>query len=200
MGASPDCDLNVGYTPSMPDEPIRTTTYTLTRVDALAYEQAAWRMTPLGVLALLCWLGLCGVLAILIPPEWAGPRPGLTSSMLIAIFIAVAYVWALLLIAFRQWRAARRRVRRPHEVTISEWADRLDILSIGMPRTLFFVNARRSILTRTHLFLEADEEVLILPRRAFREVGTIEALAKRLEVAPRPALVSPTPVEEPPKV
>ena len=62
------------YHPSMPDEPIRTTTFLLTRADALAYEQAAGQMTPLGVIALICWLGLCGAAALLIPTDWAGPR------------------------------------------------------------------------------------------------------------------------------
>jgi len=42
----------------MPDEPLRTTTFTLTRADALAYEQAAGRLTPLGVFALIFWQGL----------------------------------------------------------------------------------------------------------------------------------------------
>src|SRR5437868_15383711 len=110
----------------MPDEPLRTTTFTLTRADALAYEQATSRLTPLGVLALICWLGLWGAIAAFIPAEWAGPRLGLTASFLVVIVIAIAYVLALLPVAFRQWLAARRRVRRPHEITVSEWPERLD--------------------------------------------------------------------------
>jgi hypothetical protein len=168
----------------MPDEPLRTTTFTLTRADALAYEQAASRMTPLGVLALLCWLGLWGVAALLIPPDWAGARLGWSFSLIVSILVAIAYVLALLLIAIRQWLAARRRLKRPVEVTIGEWPDRLDVMSIGMPRAIPLGAIRRTILGRTHLFLVADEETLILPRRAFSEEGAIEALAKRVEAAP----------------
>jgi hypothetical protein len=183
----------------MPDEPLRTTTFTLTRADALAYEQAASRLTPLGVLALICWLGLCGAIAMFIPTEWGGPRLGITSSLLIVVCIAMAYVLALLLIAVRQWWRARARAKRPYEVTIGEWPDRLDILSIGMPRTLSFADVRRSILTRTHLLIEADEETLILPRRAFAEVGTIEALAQRIEAAPRRPVPPAAPAKETPQ-
>src|ERR1700760_4240566 len=111
----------------MPDEPLRTTTFMLTRADALAYEQAAGRMTPLGVISLICWLGLCGAAALLIPADWAGTRFGIASSLLVWVSVAIGYVLALLLISIRQWLRARRRVRRPTEVTVSEWPDRLDL-------------------------------------------------------------------------
>jgi hypothetical protein len=181
----------------MPDEPLRTTTFTLTTADALAYEQAGSRITPLGVLSLLCWLGLWGAAALLIPADWAGPRLGWSFSILVSILVAIAYVLALLLIAVRQWLRARRRIRRPVELTLAEWPDRLDIISVGMPRVLLLSAVRRSILTRTHLLLDADEDVLILPRRAFPEEGTVEALAARIAApgatgAAAP-LVDPTP-------
>ena len=50
-------------------EPIRTTTFTLTRADALAYEQASARFSPLGMLALILWLGLFGSLAFILPRD-----------------------------------------------------------------------------------------------------------------------------------
>lgn len=182
---------------AVPEEPLHTTTFTLTRADALAYEQAAGRLTPLGVLALLCWLGLFGALAMFIPPDWAGPRLSLTANVLISIFVATGYVMALLVLAVRQWLAARRRLRRPVEITVGEWPDRLDIASLGLPRTLPFAEVRRVILTRTHLLLETDAEPLIIPRRAFPEEGSIEALAGRIESAPRaaPPPSGPAPVD-----
>jgi len=186
----------------MPDEPLRTTTFTLTRADALAYEQAASRLTPLGVLALLCWLGIVGALALLIPPGWAGPRLGLTSSFMISIFVAIAYVVALLLIAIRQWWRARRRIRRPIEVTVTEWPDRLDLVGTGRLDPVAFADVRRTILGRTHLFLDTDTDPIILPRRGFAEEGAIEDLAGRIEGMPKsapPATAPPSPVDpEPP--
>jgi hypothetical protein len=175
----------------MPDEPLRTTTYTLTRADALAYEQAAGRLTPLGTLALLCWLGLWGAAALLIPPDWAGARLGWAFSILVAVLVAIAYVLALLVIAIRQWWRARTRLKRPAEITLSEWPDRLDLVSTGMPRSIRLGDIRRSVLTRSHLFLDTDEDVVMLPRRAFAEEGAIEDLARRIDAAPHPVAATP---------
>jgi hypothetical protein len=175
----------------MPDEPLHTATFTLTRADSLAYEQAAGRLSPLGVIALLCWLGLCGAAALLIPDDWAGPRLSMTSSLLILVCVAVGYVIALLLIALRQWWRARRRFRRPSEVTVSDWPDRLDLVGTGRLAAVAFADVRRSILTRTHLFLETDDDVVILPRRAFPEEGTIEDLARRIDGVPKDSSPEP---------
>ena len=171
----------------MSDEPLRTTTFTLTRADALAYEQAAGRMTPLGVLALICWLGLCGAAALLVPDTWAGPRFGFASSLLVSVAVAIGYVLALLPIAIRQALRARRRIRRPTEVTVSEWSDRLDLVGVGRLDPIPFSGIRRTIPTRTHLLLEADQDVVILPRRAFAEEGALEDLARRIEGIPKAA-------------
>jgi hypothetical protein len=171
----------------MADEPLRTTTFLLTTADALAYEQAAGRVSPLGILALLLWLGLWGSAALLLPPDWAGPRIGWTFSLLVSVLVAIAYVLALLLLSVRQWLRARRRMKRPTELTLSEWPDRLDVIGGGlMPRDIAFAEIRRHLSTKAHLFLETDEEVLILPRRAFPEVGAFEALAARIAGTPRP--------------
>jgi len=175
----------------MPDEPLRTTTFTLTGADALAYEQAASRMTPLGVFALLCWLGLWGGMALLIPANWAGERFGMASAFLVSILVAIGYVLALLLIAIRQWLRARRHFRRAAEVTLTEWPDRLEMVGLGMPRTVGFAEIRRTVLGRNHLFLDTDEQPLILPRRAFPELGTVEDMARRIEATPPSAAAEP---------
>jgi hypothetical protein len=101
-------------------------------------------------------------------------------------------VLALLLIAIRQWWRARARLKRPVEVTLSEWPDRLDLVSTGMPRSIAFGDIRRAVLTRTHLFLDIDDGVVMLPRSAFPEEGAIEDLARRIDAAPHPALASAT--------
>ncbi len=177
------------YTPPMPDEPLRTTTFMLTRADALAYEQAASRLNPLGTMALVLWLGLCGSAAWLLPADWAGTPFGWSFSILVSICIATGYVLVLLVVAFRQWWRAGRRLRRPQEVTLTEWPDRLGIIGSGLPRELELIDIRESILTRTHLFLVSDNGVLMLPRNAFVEEGVVEALAARIAGAPEPAPV-----------
>ena len=184
----------------MPDEPLRTTTFMLGRADALAYEQTAGRMTPIGVLLLLLWLAVCGGAAMFIPPDWGGQRFGVTSSLLISVAVAIGYVLALLLIAVRHWMRARRRYRRPVEVTLTEWPNRLDLVGTGKLDPVLFSGVRRSLLSRTHLFLETDDDVIILPRRGFPEVGAIEELARRIEGVPKapPSAESVTPVDPAP--
>ena len=170
-------------------EPIRTTTFTLTRADALAYEQAAARFSPLGMLALILWLGLCGSLAFILPRDWAGPLLAWGFSVLVSLLIAIGYVLVLIVVSFRQWLAARRRLARPTEITLAEWPDRLELTAAGLPRDLPFLDIRESILTRTHLFLVSDDGVLILPAAAFAEEGVIDDLAARIAGRPPPAKV-----------
>jgi hypothetical protein len=175
----------------MPDEPLRTTTFMLTRADALAYEQTASRMTPLGVLAFILWLGLWGCAALLIPTDWSGPRFGWAMSLLITLAIAIAAVLALLLVAVRQWLRARRRMPKPVEVTITEWPTRLETVGAGLPRNVPFTTIRESRLVPTHLFVITDETVLILPRHAFAAGEGIDDLAARIAGRPAPAVDLP---------
>ncbi len=173
----------------MSDDPIRITTFTLTRADALAYEQAAARPNPLGTAALLLWLGLCGSAAWLIPDDWAGARLGWSFSILVSVCIAIGYVLVLIAVAFRQWLQAGGRIPRALEVTLGEWTEKLEIKSAGTARTLPLIDIRESILTRTHLFLVSDDGVLIVPRHVFPEEEVVEQLAARIAGRPPPAPV-----------
>lgn len=170
--------------PVMAEEALRTTTFTLSSADALAYEQAAFRLNPLGTVALALWLGICGAAAWLIPPDWSGAQFGWSFSILVSLLVAIGYVLALLVVSFRQWLGARRRLGRAAEVTLTEWAGRLDIVAAGLPSRLSFSEIRESILTRTHLFLVSDSGVVIVPHRAFAEEGVVEALAARIAGRP----------------
>ena len=190
----------------MPAEPLRTTTYTLTSADALAWEQASARLTPAEAVGLVIWLALCGSLALLLPPDWAGAHLSWSFGLVVAILISIGATLALLVQALGQWRAARRRVRRPQEVTLVEWPAHLDIVGAGLPRALVFPAIRAAILTRTHLFLKSDSDVVIIPRRAFPEEDAVEELSQRVTgkakpepppATPAPAAKSAEPVAEP---
>jgi hypothetical protein len=98
-------------------------------------------------------------------------------------------VLVLLGLSFRQWWRAGRRIRRPQEITLTEWSDKLEIVGGGMPRELRLIDIRESILTRTHLFLVSDNGVLIVPCNAFPEEGVAEALAARIAGRPLPPAV-----------
>ncbi|MEO6014192.1 MAG: hypothetical protein ABIQ30_11500 [Devosia sp.] len=173
----------------MAEDPLRTTTFTLTRADALAYEQVAGHMSPLGVLALLLWLGVCGAVAWLIPADWAGPALGFSFSLLASILIAIGYVLVLIGIAARHYWRAGQRIPRPLEITLTEWPNRLSATGAGFPAEIKFTDIRESILARDNLFLVTDDGVLILPRRAFPEDGVIDALAARIAGRPAPVPV-----------
>jgi len=177
---------------AMPDEPLRTTTFTLTRADALAYEQASSRLNPLATMALVLWLGLCGSAAWLIPDDWAGSRLSWSFSILASVLIAIGYVLVLLVISFRQWWRAGRRIKHPQEVTLTEYREKLAIIGGGLPRELPLREIRESILARTHLFLVSDNGVLIIPRNAFQEEGAVEALAGRIAGKPVATAVDAT--------
>jgi len=177
----------------MSTEPIRTTTYLLSSADALAYEQATVRFGVLGGLMLVIWLAACGSLALLIPLDWAGPRLSWSFNLLVLVLIAIGYVLALLLLARGQMRRAGKRVRRSVEMQLVEWPDRLEFSGSGLPRTVPLKDIKSGQLTRTHLFFETAGEPIILPRRAFPEVGSIEALDARIAEASLPKRV-PEPV------
>ena len=177
----------------MSADPIRTTTYLLSAADALAYEQATSRVGILGALVLLVWLAACGSLALLIPLDWAGPRLSWSFNLLVLVLIAIGYVLALLLLARGQMRRAGKRVRRSVEMQLVEWPDRLEFSGSGLPRTVPLKDIKSGQLTRTHLFFETAGEPIILPRRAFPEVGSIEALDARIAEASLPKRV-PEPV------
>ena len=127
-----------------------------------------------------------------------GPRFGFASSLLVSIAVAIGYTAALILISLRQWLRARRRIRRPTEVTVSEWPDRLDLIGIGKLDPIPLTSIRRTISTRTHLLFEADQDVVILPRRAFVEDGALEELARKVEGIPRADAVPAKPLDKPP--
>ena len=88
-------------------------------------------------------------------------------------------------------------------MTVTEWPDRLDLVGTGKLDPVAFSAIRRALLSRTHLFLETDEDVIILPRRAFPEEGTIEDLARRIDGVPKDSSPEPgaaVPVDPAPPV
>jgi hypothetical protein len=171
----------------MPPEPLRTTTYILSSADALAYEQAAARLTPLIVVGLIIWLALCGSGALLIPADWAGARLSWSFGLIVLILLSIGLTLALLAQALQQWLAARRRIPRHEEVTLVEWPAHIDIIGRGLPRALAYPAIHSVIVGRAHLFLGSDGEVVIIPRRAFPEEGAVEELSQRILGAARPA-------------
>lgn len=164
-------------------DPLLTTTYTLTRADALAYERWAGRPGLLGTIVFLLWLSLAGVLLWLLPDNWTATwrEPGFWA--LGAVFVAIFYVLAMIPQTVGEMRRARRRVRHAHDVTIEEHADRLGVSGQGIPRSLTFAEAGTPIVTRTHLFFGDGDDLVILPRSAFPEEGSFDALVARLTAA-----------------
>ena len=178
-----DCTLwTPDYPLPMPD-PLLTTTYTLTRADALAYERWARRPTLRGTIGFVLWLALAGVVLWFLPDSWTGTYRDIGFWALGAVFVTIQYVLAMIVSTIGEMRRARRQLRQPHDVTIEEHADRLDVSGIGIPRTLSFAEAGAPTVTRTHLFLGRGDDLVILPRSAFAEEGSFDALVARLSAA-----------------
>jgi hypothetical protein len=178
----------------MPD-PLHTITFTLTRADALAYERLSRRPSPRSAIVFTLGLVLAGAVLWLAPGNWTGTwrDPGFWA--LGAVLFAILYVLAMIVQTIGQMRRARRRLRHAYDITIEEHADRLDVSGPGIPRTLSFADAGLPIVTATHLFLGRGDDLVILPRRAFPEEDSFDALVARLVPA---GIVSAAGREAPP--
>lgn len=177
----------------MADEPLSIASFTLSRADALAWEQARFAPSRLQVALFVLWLALCGSLAFLLPGDWFPSFAHWSLSAFVLIFAAIGAVLALIALSLAQWRAAARRFGRPVDLTITEWPGHLDIAgpdgSPALTRTLPLAAIRHAVLTPTHLFLDTADEtgagLVILPRAAFADPAALDALARR--IASRPA-------------
>jgi hypothetical protein len=174
----------------MPD-PLLTTTFTLTRADALAWERHARRPTLPGTILFLLWLALGPAIAWLLPDSWAGTPATPAFWALAGVLVAILYVLAMIAFTVGDMRRASRRIRRAHDLTIEEYPDHLAVTGTGIPRTLSFAEAGRPIVTRTHLFIGQGDDLIILPRRAFPEEESFDALAGRLTAAALAAAAVP---------
>ncbi|HWA18139.1 MAG TPA: hypothetical protein VG757_04025 [Devosia sp.] len=163
----------------MPD-PLHTITFTLTRADALAYERLASRPTLRAIILFLLAAALAGAGLYFAPDNWTGTYRDLGFWALAGLSFAILYVLAMIVQTIGQMRRARRRLRQPHDVTIEEHADRLDVSGLGIPRVLSFAEAGTPVVTQTHLFLGRGDDLVILPRHAFPEEDSFDALVARL--------------------
>jgi hypothetical protein len=177
--------------PLVADEPLRITTFTLSRADALAYERRiAAPLAQHDAVALVGWFSLWGAVPFMLPEDWTGPHLGWIFGLLVAICVALGGLLVLLAIAIRQLRAAHRRLPRAIEVTLTMWPDRLSMITSGVPRELPHADIRRLVPTRTHLFAVHDDDILMLPRSAFTDEGALEALAVACATSPMPAEIA----------
>ena len=169
----------------MADAPISIASFTLTRADALGWERTRFRPGPAAIIASALWLVLCAASALLLPAPTT-PTGLWTLLALGLVFAAIGAVLVLIGLSLNQWRAAGRRLPRPVELTVTEWPDRLEIAGPGQPPVLPLRDIREALLTGTHLFLDSDAGLLILPHAAWAEPAATAALAAR--IAGRPPL------------
>ncbi|MEQ1770059.1 MAG: hypothetical protein ABL879_09485 [Devosia sp.] len=167
-------------------EPLRTTTFTLTRADALAYERYARPMGWRRVVGLAIWLALAWPILWLIPDNWSGTPMMPTFWALAAVLLAINYTLAMIVWAIGDMRRARRRVHSAHDVVLEEFAESVSVTGAGIPRYLKFADDRVSVTTESHLFVGTGPNAVIIPRRAFIDDSEFDALAARFEGAVPP--------------
>ena len=151
--------------------------FRLTPADALA-----WEMLPAEARG---WLKA----ALFAPWIMLGLGWGVTEGNGLALWLRLALaaapalaVWALsqALISRARQRRAIARIPAPLEMVCTSGARQLVAHPDDQPQTALTVTPetlRQVVLTPTHLFLDADPALLILPRAAFAEAADMAALA-----------------------
>mgnify|MGYP000583818177 CR=1 FL=1 len=168
-----------------PHRPIRTLAYRLTFADALAYEQLPRKLTGFRKFAVIVWLALAGVGLALLPESVAGAEHSL--RWWIAGFALLAVQFILLVVAYniRMRRRARKRIPAACDVELAEWGDHLHERRGGRDVFVSPETIARVIRTERHVFIDAPDDVLIVPASAFETENEMAAFAETWEEASR---------------
>lgn len=161
-----------------PHKPIRTLTYRLTFADALAYEQVPRDLTGLRKFAVIFWLALAGVVLALLPESVTGSEHGLRWWLVAFALLAVQFALLVAFYNLRMRRRARKRVSSPCDVELDEWGDHLHERRGGHDVFVPPETIARVIRTDRHVFIDAPDDVLIVPASAFETQNEMAAFAE----------------------
>ena len=167
-----------------PHQPIRILTYRLTFADALAFEQLQQRdLTGFRKFAVIVWLALAGVVLALLPESVAGAERSLRWWLAGFALLAVQFVLLVGFYNFRMRRRARKRIPAACDVELGEWGDHLHERRGG--RDVFVTPETIARVTRTdrHVFIDAPDDLLIVPASAFETENEMAAFAEAWENA-----------------
>jgi hypothetical protein len=162
-------------------EPLQHLSFTLTRADALAYEQLHRELRGWRLVLWYIWIGLAGAVVAMLPEDWVGEEGGWRFWGIAAACGLVQYGLAVLAMSLcRYWRAARR-LPHPVAVEMRDEGDHLEWREAGVPVLVAPETISTVIVTAAHAFICIGSQVLILPARAFENRLDMAAFAEDLE-------------------
>ena len=150
-------------------EPLLTLTYTLTTADALAYEALPRELVGWRKWLLLVWLAVAGGLVAFLPAEWVGPEWGWRFWLAALVLVGIAYGLATAVMTLTRHRRARRRVPASSVVTLEQWGDHLAVTIGGRQQFIAYETIADVAIGKSHVFITAPPEALIVPRSAIAE-------------------------------
>ncbi|MDT8854528.1 hypothetical protein RNZ50_05685 [Paracoccaceae bacterium Fryx2] len=160
----------------------------LTRGDSLAWEAQPREMTAGRQVIFLLWLALGGLWVLLLP-RWLVPEGSLLFYACMVAAAGVQYGLATVWLTWRAHRRARRRVPLPVRMRLEDRAEGLRVGPEGAGDGTLIAPAmiRQVVVTPGHVFIDTPRDVVIVPLRAFRDVGEMRAFAERWDEAAKQA-------------
>jgi len=161
--------------------PLRAFTYTLTTADALAYECLPREMRGWRKWLLLLWLAGMGGLVAFLPVEWVGPEGGWMFWVAGALLVGLGWLIATAIMTTATRRRARRRTPVAQVVTLEQWGDHLAVTVDGRQSFVAWETIAAVTLGKTHVFIDAPPQVIIVPLRAFDDSAAMSAFADDID-------------------
>ena len=161
--------------------PLRIYRYSLTAADALAYEQLPRELPGLQKFALFVWLGLGGAALGLLPETITGSLYSVQFWVVGAALIGVQYLIFWLVRAALRWLRSRRRYAEPKQIELEQWVGHFVLKDAGRTRTIPFTSIGMLLPAPGAFYAAIGQELLIVPRRAFKDDGGIAALSDAID-------------------
>ena len=167
------------------DRPIRTLTYRLTPQDAYAWVSMPRPYSGTGKFLSILWLMLAGVAMGLLPESIVGADRSLRWWAIGGGLLLFQFAVLVLVFNLRLRRRARRLVPAPCDVELEEWGDHLCENRGGRTTAVPLETIASVTRAGRHVFIDAPDDVIIIPARAFEDTGDMVAFAEGWDEAAR---------------
>lgn len=168
-----------------PQQPIRILAYRLTPADAVAFEALPRPLGGVTKFVAIVWLALAGAVLALLPESVAGREHSLRWWLVGLVLLAIQFALLVLVHNLRIRRRARRRIPAACDVELAEWGDHLHEKRSGSDVFVSPETIAKVIRTDRHVFIDAPDDVLIIPAAAFETVNDMAAFADGWDEASR---------------